>query len=121
VVVGPATTAVTERLAPGSVVDGVRFRSGAAPPLLGVSATELLDREVGPADIWGRAGTTLAERCGDASGGAEVRERLGAVVDSLLDRLDDAPAVDPVGPERRRCLPPLLPARQCGTSPAAST
>jgi len=94
--VGPATTAVTARLAPESVVVGVRFRTAAAPPLLGVSATELLDREVGPADIWGRAGTTLAERCGDASGAAEVPVRLGAVVDTLLDRLDDAPAVDPV-------------------------
>jgi AraC-like DNA-binding protein len=113
VVVGPATTAVTERLAPGSVVDGVRFRSGAAPPLLGVSATELLDREVGPADIWGGAGTTLAERCGDASGGAEVRERLGAVVDSL-DRLDDAPAVDPVATRAASMLaapPPGPPVR----------
>jgi AraC-like DNA-binding protein len=113
VVVGPATTAVTERLAPGSVVVGVRFRTGAAPPLLGVSAAELLDREVGPADIWGRAGTTLADRCGDASGGAEVRERLGAVVDSLLDRLDDAPAVDPVATRAASMLaaPPGAPVR----------
>ena len=114
VVVGPATTAVTERLAPGSVVVGVRFRTGAAPPLLGVSATELLDREVGAADIWGRAGTTLAARCGDASAGAEVPERLGAVVDSLLDRLDDAPAVDPVATRAASMLaapPPGPPVR----------
>jgi AraC-like DNA-binding protein len=95
-VVGPATTAVTESLAPASVVVGVRFRTGAAPPLLGVSATELLDREVGLADVWGRAGAGLAERCGDASGGGAGPERLGAVVDALLDRLGGAPAVDPV-------------------------
>jgi AraC-like DNA-binding protein len=95
-VVGPATTAVTESFAPGSVIVGVRFRTGAAPPLLGVIANELLDREVGLADIWGRAGTRLAERCGGASGHAEGAERLRAVVGSLLDRLADAPAVDAV-------------------------
>ena len=46
--VGPATRAVTERFAPGSVVVGVRFHTGSAPPLLGVSATELRDQEVVP-------------------------------------------------------------------------
>jgi AraC-like DNA-binding protein len=95
-VVGPATTAVTESLAPGSVIVGVRFRTGAAPPLLGVIANELLDREVGLADVWGRAGTRLAARCDDASGDAEGTDRLRAVVGTLLDRLADAPAVDPV-------------------------
>jgi AraC-like DNA-binding protein len=95
-VVGPATTAVTERFAPGSAIVGVRFRTGAAPPLLGVIATELLDREVGLADVWGRAGTRLAARCGDASGDAEGAERLRAIVGTLLDRLADAPTVDPV-------------------------
>jgi AraC-like DNA-binding protein len=95
-VVGPATTAVTESLAPGSVIVGVRFRTGAAPPLLGVIANELLDREVGLADVWGRAGTRLAARCDDASGDAEGTDRLREVVGTLLDRLADAPAVDPV-------------------------
>jgi AraC-like DNA-binding protein len=95
-VVGPATTAVTESFAPGSVIVGVRFRTGAAPPLLGVIANELLDREVGLADVWGRSGTRLAARCGDASRDAEGYERLRAVVRTLLDRLADAPAVDAV-------------------------
>jgi AraC-like DNA-binding protein len=95
-VVGPATTAVTESFTPGSVIVGVRFRTGAAPPLLGVIANELLDQEVGLADVWGRAGTGLAARCGDVSGDAEGADRLRAVVGTLLDRLVDAPAVDPV-------------------------
>jgi AraC-like DNA-binding protein len=95
-VVGPATTAVTESFAPGSVIVGVRFRTGAAPPLLGVIANELIDREVGLADVWGRAGASLAARCGDASGDAEGAERLRAVVGTLLGRVADAPAVDPV-------------------------
>jgi AraC-like DNA-binding protein len=95
-VVGPATTAVTESFAPGSVIVGVRFRTGAAPPLLGVIANELLDQEVGLADVWGPAGTRLAARCEDASGDAEGADRLRAVVGTLLDRLADAPGVDPV-------------------------
>ena len=95
-VVGPATTAVTESFAPGSVIVGVRFRAGAAPPLLGVIANELLDQEVGLADVWGRPGSALAARCEDVSGDAAGADRLRAVVGTLLDRLADAPAVDPV-------------------------
>jgi hypothetical protein len=109
--VGPATRAVTERLAPGSVVVGVRFRTGAAPPLLGVSARELVDRVVGSADIWDRAGIMLAEPCGDASGGSEGPTRLRVVVDALLDRLEEAPAVDPVATRAASMLaaPPAPP------------
>jgi AraC-like DNA-binding protein len=95
-VVGPATTAVTESFAPGSVIVGVRFRTGAAPPLLGVIANELLDQEVGLADVWGRPGTRLAARCEDVSGDAAGHNRLRAIVGTLLDRLADAPAADPV-------------------------
>ncbi len=94
--VGPATTAVTERFAPGSVVVGVRFRTGAAPPLLGVGAIDLRDRELSLEDIWGRAGATVAERCADVPGGAGGPGRLRVLVDALLQRLDDAPAADPV-------------------------
>lgn len=94
--VGPATRAVTERFAPGSVVVGVRFRTGAAPPLLGASATELCDREVPMGDVWGRAGTTVAERCAGLPDGADAAARLGLLVDALLRRLDNAPLVDPV-------------------------
>jgi AraC-like DNA-binding protein len=94
--VGPATQAVTERLAPGAVVAGVRFRTGAAPPLLGVGAAELRDRKVPLGDLWGRAGSTVAERCADAGAAPGGPARLAVLVDALLRRLDDAPAVDPV-------------------------
>ncbi len=93
---GPATQAVTERLTPGSVVTGVRFRTGAAPPLLGVGAAELRDQEVPMGDLWGRAGTTVAERCADAATAPGGSARLAVLVDALLRRLDDAPAPDPV-------------------------
>ena len=94
--VGPATRAVTERFSPGSVVVGVRFRTGAAPPLLGVSATGLRDVEVPLGDVWGRAGAAVAERCAAVPDGAEGRARLGLLVDALIRRLDDATPLDPV-------------------------
>jgi AraC-like DNA-binding protein len=47
-------------------------------------------------DIWGRAGTTVAERCAGVPDGAEGPARLGLLVDALLRRLDDAPDLDPV-------------------------
>jgi len=94
--VGPATRAVTERFPPGSVIVGVRFRTGAASPLLGVGAAELRDRDVPLGDVWGRDGATLAERCADPPNGDEGRARIGVLVDALLRRLDDAPAVDSV-------------------------
>ncbi len=94
--VGPATQSVTERFPPGSVIVGVRFRTGAAPPLLGVGANELRDREVPMGEIWGAAGATLAGRCADAPNGAAGPARLGVLVDALLRRLGDAPAVDAV-------------------------
>jgi AraC-like DNA-binding protein len=95
-VVGPTTGAVTELLPPGSVVVGVRFRTGAAPPLLGVSATELRDEQIPMGEIWGRPGAALAERCAGVADGAAGPARLGLLVDALLRRLDDAPALDPV-------------------------
>jgi AraC-like DNA-binding protein len=94
--VGPATQAVTERLQPGSVVVGVRFRTAAAPPLLGVSAAELRDREVAMGDLWGRAGSTLAERCADPATARDGSARLAFLVDALLRRLDGASTLDPV-------------------------
>lgn len=73
-VAGPATTAVTARLAPGSVTVGVRFRTGAASAVLGVAASELRDRDVPADDLWGSAATELVERCAATS--AETRLAL---------------------------------------------
>ena len=61
------------RFAPGSFLVGVRFRPGAAPPLVGVSAAELRDLEIPIGELWGRAGAAVTERS-----------------------IDSAPAIDPV-------------------------
>lgn len=66
-VAGPATSAVTARIAPGSLTVGVRFRTGAAPAVLGVAASELRDRTVPVADLWGPSAAELVERCADAA------------------------------------------------------
>jgi AraC-like DNA-binding protein len=93
VLAGPATRPARLELAPGSVLAGVRFRPGAAPPLLGVSAAELRDLEVPVGDLWGRRGAEIAERSIEAPGPAE---RLKVLTDAVADRVDGAPAIDPV-------------------------
>lgn len=93
VVTGPMTQASTARLEPGSATVGVRFRPGAAPSLLGVSAAELRDDDVAVGDLWGRPGTWLAEQAAERPGGSA---RLGRLVDGLVRRLDAAADLDTV-------------------------
>ena len=116
---GPATRAVTERFEPGSVVVGVRFRAGAAPPLLGFDASELRDRGTPIAELWGRAGATLAARCADGGGGSA---RLGVLVDGLVRRLDEVPAPDPVatGTAAMLAANPALPVHELADEAALS-
>lgn len=93
VLAGPATRPTNLRFAPGSFLVGVRFRPGAAPPLVGVGAAELRDLEVPLGEVWGRAGAAVTERSLAASG--PVR-RLQVLTDAIAGRVDGAPAVDPV-------------------------
>ncbi|MGH9113407.1 MAG: DUF6597 domain-containing transcriptional factor, partial [Acidimicrobiales bacterium] len=67
IVAGPATRPVTVRVAAGSVTVAVRFRPGAAPPVLGVSAAELRDQDTAIDDVWGRAGSIVAARAAEAT------------------------------------------------------
>jgi AraC-like DNA-binding protein len=93
VLAGPASRPVTMRFAPGSLIVGVRFRPGAAPPLVGVSAAELRDLEIPAGELWGRVGVAITERSIEASG---LATRLGVLTDAIAARLDGAPAIDPV-------------------------
>lgn len=101
VLAGPATRSVTERFGPGSVTVGLRFRPGAAPPLVGVSAADVRDDQVPISELWGRAGSTIAERSAELSGWAG---RLEVMARGLVGRLADAPAIDPVGTTIARVL-----------------
>jgi AraC-like DNA-binding protein len=73
---GPARTAV----AAGQTIVGVRFRPGAAPPILGWPANELRDRRVPLDDLWGPAG--------------RMPPSLPALVDAVARRLRYATTPD---------------------------
>lgn len=93
-VAGPATRTVTVQLIPSAVTVGVRFRTGAAPALLGESAATLRDLEVPVGDLWGRSGLRLATAAVETT---DWRQRLRTLVNSLIERLPDARPIDPVG------------------------
>jgi AraC-like DNA-binding protein len=65
--VGPLTRAQVETLPPGLTIVGARFWPGAASPLLGVPADELVDQIVPFGDVQGAA-SDLAARLAEASG-----------------------------------------------------
>jgi AraC-like DNA-binding protein len=92
VVAGPGTKTVTLELVPGTVTVGVRFRTGAAPPLLRTDAPDLRDRDVPLADVWGRRGGELTER---AAAAPDWRSRLDVLVEDLTERAREASPADP--------------------------
>jgi AraC-like DNA-binding protein len=100
--VGPQTRPTEELLAPGTVAVGARFRPGAAPPLLGEVASELLDGEFHADGLWGRAAVGLAEEIAEAR---SPEAALVSVESALLKRvLTEAASVDPLALEIVRHL-----------------
>ena len=83
---GPQTGPTEEVLEPGAIVVGVRFRPGAAPSVLGLPATELVDLTLGAEELWGTRAAALGERVAAAESPhaalrlleAEVAARLAA-------------------------------------------
>ena len=82
-VAGPDTRAFLVTLGPGQVVTGLRFRSGAAPGVLGVPACALRDRRVRLEDLW--PGTSVSQRVAAASDPAAA---LTAAVASRVTQPD---------------------------------
>jgi AraC-like DNA-binding protein len=66
IVAGPATMADLAPATPGQDRCGVRFRVGMAGSALGLPASELLDRVVPLAEVWGAAGRRLEDRVAGA-------------------------------------------------------
>jgi AraC-like DNA-binding protein len=91
---GPATRPTTLRFPRGTLTVGVRFRTGAAPALVGASAADLRDHDLALDDLWGRRGAELGGRIVDTPG---WRERLAVLVDGLAARVGGARPPDPVG------------------------
>jgi AraC-like DNA-binding protein len=102
-VVGPLTRALVEVLAPGTTVVGVRFRPGAAPSVLGLPASELVDLAVETDELWGRAAVALGERVADA---ASPEEALARLQQHIVGRSGDAPGPDPLVSQAVRQLMP---------------
>jgi AraC-like DNA-binding protein len=101
--VGPQTGPVTETLTPGTTVVGVRFRPGAAPSVLGLPASELVDQSVEWGELGNGSAAALGERVAGASSPAEA---AAAVEQEILARMADASALDPIAAEAvERLLP----------------
>jgi AraC-like DNA-binding protein len=87
---GPDTGPVPSALRPGDTIVGVRFRPGAAAPVLGWPANELRDQRIPVEELDGVKSFRAALEVGAA------RKDLTPFVDAVARRLRDAPPPDPV-------------------------
>ena len=102
-VIGAQTRPVIDTLVPGTTVVGVRFHPGAAPSVLGVPASELVDRAVGWHELLGRP----AVEAGEAVAAAASPEHAAAILERAVIRLlPDAAAPDPIVTQVVRQLMP---------------
>jgi AraC-like DNA-binding protein len=90
-IAGPATRAVQARLPAQATIIGVRFRPGAAPNVLGLPSSELLDAEVPLRDVWGRTMPDIAARIAELPG---TSAKLAAVERIVARRVVDASPPD---------------------------
>jgi AraC-like DNA-binding protein len=103
---GPLTAASVQVLPAHTAVVGVRFWPGAASPLLGVPADELVDLTVGLDEVWGGAGVRLGELLAGAPGPDSA---LGLLQRYLAGRQAPAGRLDPLVAEAVRRLMPWRP------------
>jgi AraC-like DNA-binding protein len=113
-VVGPLTRTRTEKIAAGTTVVGLRLRPGAAPPILGRPASELVDLAIGVDEIWGASAVALGERIEAARSPQAALHILQAHVAELIT---DSDAPDPLVSEAVR---QLMPWRSNAVGPLAS-
>jgi AraC-like DNA-binding protein len=92
VVAGPATGHTFAAIPPGGTLVGVRFGPGAAGAALGLPASEVQDRSLELAELWGATARELAERMALES----PARQLGLLAAAVAGRLRDAEAPDAV-------------------------
>ena len=97
-VVGPLTQPLVEVLAPGTTVIGLRLHPGAAPALLGLPASELVDLGVELDELWGPSDL------GELIDAATPEEALAGMQRHVVGRLSDAAVPDPLVSEAVRQL-----------------
>jgi AraC-like DNA-binding protein len=101
--VGPLTRPLVERMAPGTTVVGLRFHPGAAPAVLGLPASELVDVTLRIDELWGRPAVALGEHV-DAAASPEAA--LAGLQRQIAGRLADPAGPDPLVSEAVRQLMP---------------
>ena len=101
--VGPLTGPSAQILAPGTTVVGVRFRPGAAAPLLGLPACELVDLTLDLDEVWGSAAVVVGEL---VSGAGSPEEALLMLQEQLIGRRAGGAQPDPVVSEAVQRLTP---------------
>jgi AraC-like DNA-binding protein len=89
---GPQRRPLVALVEPGTTVVGIRFRPGAAPSILGLPASELVDLRVELDRLWGPGAATLAELLGEAGAPGSAARLLE---DEIARRLAAATAPDP--------------------------
>jgi AraC-like DNA-binding protein len=99
-VVGPLTAPLFELLAPATTVIGVRFHPGAAPAVLGLPASALVDLRVAAGELWGPSADALGEL---VDGAASPEQALAGLQRELARRLTAA-SPDPLVSEAVRRL-----------------
>ena len=91
-VAGPDTQPIFESFAAGTVIVGVRFLPGAAPPWLGVPATEIVNGRVPLQEFWGTDARRLADRLREVRNASRARD---LILSALASRSPLPGLVDP--------------------------
>ena len=92
IVVGPWTDPFITKFFAGARITGARLRPGYAPSVLGVPASELLNRSIPLTVLWGRRGTEPFARVG--------KSRLLLRADLLSRRFSRAVSLLPLQPTK---------------------
>jgi len=91
-VAGPDTQPIFESFAAGTVILGVRFLPGAAPPWLGVPAAEIVNDRVPLQEFWGQDARHLADRLREVP---NARRAGDLILSALASRSPLPSLVDP--------------------------
>src|ERR1700730_2097064 len=94
-IAGPDTGPVPHELPAGTVIVGARFRTGLAPSLLGVAASELRDAQPPLEAAWGGAAVRRLEEADQARSAGGM---LGGRHEALARHLATGPGADPLIP-----------------------